>query len=326
MGGTHVLVTGAGGFIGRHLVRDQVGRGRRVRALDCRSQQLREDVEIVVGDVADVAVQRAAVAGVDVVFHLASAHLETSLPDTEYHRINVAAVESLLEESRRAGVQRFVHVSSCGVHGSVRNGIADEDAPFRPTNIYERTKAAGEQVVRDFYRRYGLSVVVVRPAWVYGPGCKRTARLLRSIANGKFMMIGRGANRRSAVYITDMLEALELCAMQQGIDGEVFIVAQEEAASVRELVDEMARLTGAKLRRVRIPLSLGWVTAGLVEFSARALGKQPPISRRTLKFFTNDADFSAAKARRMLGFEPQVSLRAGLELTYRWWRENGGDA
>jgi nucleoside-diphosphate-sugar epimerase len=323
-----VLITGAGGFIGRHLIRHQIERGRRVRALDCNAQRLRnlastEGLDVIVGDIADRDVQRKAVNGAELVFHLASAHLETGLPYTEYHRINVAAVGALLEESRDAGVRRFVHISTCGVHGTVENPPGDEQAPFRPDIEYERTKLAGELLAHDFYDRYRFPLVVVRPVWVYGPGCKRTARLFCSIAEEKFVMASQGLNLRSAVYITDLLDSLELCATRQGIEGEVFIIAHDPPVTVRDIVDEVARVVGVSRPRRRIPLWLAWWLIASAEVYGRTFRKSPSISRRSLKFFTNDAGFTCEKARRMLGFNPQVDLRTGLELTYQWWHRKG---
>jgi nucleoside-diphosphate-sugar epimerase len=144
------------------------------------------------------------------------------------------------------------------------------------------------------------------------------------MAKGRFIMIGRGLNLRSAVYITDFLDALERCATQPGIEGEVFIVTHNERVTVGQIVDEIARLVGKPRPRLRIPVGLAWGGAALMESLAGSLGRQPPITRRSLKFFTNDAGFTCAKAQRLLGFEPQVPLRVGLELTYRWWRENTG--
>lgn len=324
-----VLITGAGGFIGRHLVRHQIEQGRRVRALDWNADSLRdidprEGLEVIAEDVADLAVQRKAVAGIDLVFHLASAHLETGFPVAAYHRINVTAVKTLLEESQKEGVRRFVHVSTCGIHGSVQSPPANEKAPFKPDIVYERTKLAGEFAAREFYRQFGFSVVVVRPPWVYGPGCKRTARLFRSIAKRKFVMVGQGSNLRSAVYITDLLDALELCATRKGIDGETFIITHDELVTVGQIVDQVARVVGVPGPRLQVPVWLAWGGAALIEGLARSINRQPPISRRSLKFFTNDAGFTCAKARRLLGFKPQVPLRAGLELTYQWWCENDG--
>ena len=324
-----VLVTGAAGFIGQHLVRAQLERGRQVRALDRDAAALgrlgpRDGLEVVAGDVAEADVQRAAVADIDLVFHLASAHLETGLPEAAYHRINVDAVKTLLTASREAGVRRFVHVSSSSVHGSVTPGPADEEAPFCPTIPYEQTKASGELAARDFARRSGFPVVVARPVWVYGPGCKRTARLFQTVASRKFVMVGRGANFRSAIYITDLLDALERCATRPGIEGEAFLVTHDEMITVSAIVSEIARLVGSPGPRLRVPLVVGWNLALAAEMAARMLGKDPPFSRRSLKFFTTDAAFTCAKARRQLGFEPRIPLRRGLELTYRWWRSNGG--
>jgi len=326
---SRVLVTGAAGFIGQHVVRDQLRRGRQVRALDQRAEGLRalgadERLEIVVADVTEPEVQRRAVTDVGIVFHLASAHLETGLPDSAYRRVNVAAVESLLDESRRAGVERFVHVSSCGVHGNIGTEAADEESPFRPTIAYERTKLEGERLARSYCRRTGFPVVVSRPAWVYGPGCMRTARLFDTIARGKFVMIGRGRNRRSGIYIDDYVEGLELCATRPDVEGEAFIMVNDERVTVGRIVDEIARLVGRSGPRLRLPVWLGWGLAVVAEVSARTLGRQPSVTRRTLKFFTNDAGFTAAKARDVLGLQPQVDLRTGLELTWRWWHELDG--
>ncbi len=329
MNPAHVLITGAGGFIGQQLVRHQLEHGRRVRALDCNAEALarlgrENELEMMVGDVADLKVQREAVAGVDLVFHLASAHLETGLSEAAYWRVNVEAVKTLLEESQKTGVRRFIHVSSCGVHGEVENPPGNEESPFRPDIVYERTKLAGERAVLDFHRCDRFPVVVVRPVWVYGPGCQRTARLFRAIANRKFLMIGSGRNLRGAVYITDFLDALECCGTREGIEGEVFIITHDEFVTVGQIVEEIARLVEVPRLRWRIPVWLAFGGAAVIELLARGVGRSPPISRRSLKFFTNDAAFTSAKAARMLDFKPAVPLRTGLELTYRRWLESIG--
>ncbi len=322
-----VLVTGAGGFIGGHVVRDQLARGYRVRALDINGSPLEQlqaacgaDLEILIGDVADAQTRRRAVAGVDVVMHLASAHLEKGLPDEAYERINVIAVEALLQASVDAGVQRFIQVSSCGVHGSLAQSPGNEESPFCPDVAYERTKLAGEQAARQFWRKTGFSVVVVRPVWVYGPGCPRTEQLFDLLSARRFLMIGRGVNLRASIYIADFLDVMERCAATADIGGEVFIATHSEQVTVRQIVAEISRFVGARRRPVRIPIWLGWVLAATVELAFGLIGKTPPITRRSLKFFTNDAGFSGSKAEAMLGFRPGHDLAAGLSVTHEWWR------
>jgi dihydroflavonol-4-reductase len=325
-----VLVTGAGGFIGRHVVRHQLARGRKVRALDRNAAGLSdlepsESLEVILGDVSDPETQRKAVESMDIVFHLASAHLERGIPDSEFYRVNVAALRSLLEASRSASVQRFVHMSSCGIYGNVEKSPANEDGPFHPDIAYEKSKLAGEQAARIFYDKYGFPIVVVRPVWVYGPGCTRTARLFHMISTGKFLMVGQGRNLRSAVYIADLLDGLELCATKEKIEGETFIISNDERVTVARVVSEIARLTGAGALRLRLPFWLARTGAVIAEAMGGVTGKEPSISQRSLKFFSNDAGFTSAKAQTMLGFNPRVALSEGLELTHRWWRANPGE-
>lgn len=328
MNPSRVLITGAGGFIGKHLVQAQLGKGRRVRALDRHvdglAQHASDGLEIMSGDVADENVQARAVDGMDVVFHLASAHLETDLSEREYRRINVTAVETLLRRCHEAGVRRVVHVSSASVHGSVPEGPADEESPYHPDTIYERTKLEGEEAARRVHARCAVPVVIARPTWVYGPGCNRTAKLFRTIAANRFVMVGKGKNARSAIYIDDLLDGLELCATCEGIDGEVFLLTHDELVTVDRVVDTVARLVGTRRRPLRLPLWLGWTAAVSAEAAGRLLRIRPPVTRRSLKFFTNDAAFTCAKATRRLGFKPQVPLQTGLAWTCQWWRAEEG--
>ena len=129
------------------------------------------------GDVADVELQRRSLAGVDTVYHLAAAHLGASVPRAEFWRVNVNALRDFLEESGRAGVRRFVHCSSVGVYGRIENPPADEDTPCRPDLPYEESKLEGERVVLRAVADGVVQAVVLRPVWVYGPGCHRTEKL-----------------------------------------------------------------------------------------------------------------------------------------------------
>ena len=253
-----VTVTGANGFIGRHLVEDQLARGRKVRAVDIslsRYQEIGRDssVDLFEADIRDEQKMRRAVGGSDVVFHLASAHLSVRLSDDEYWKINCEGSRSLVRLCHLSGVQRFVHCSSVGVHGSIKNPPANEESECHPDLVYERTKLEGEKAVRQYACETGFPVVIVRPVWVYGPGCPRTEKLFRTIKKGRFFFVGDGLAQRHCVYIADMVAAFNLCAEHPKAPGKVFIIGDHAAVTVRELIDQMATVAGVTNPGIKPP-------------------------------------------------------------------------
>jgi nucleoside-diphosphate-sugar epimerase len=313
------LVTGAGGFIGSHLVDSLLAQGSEVRAADLRADQLAHTLrhprlEVLLGDITDSAHVAALVEGVEVVYHLASAHLDVSQPDAHYYRVNVGATEALLAAACESGVRRLVHVSSNGVLGDIQRLPADESTPCQPTNIYERTKLLGEEQALAFQRRTGFPVVVARPAWVYGPRCPRTARLLRSVQRGRFLMFGDGGTLRHPIYVADAVQGLQLCA-ERGEPGAVYFLAGERPVSLETLVQTMAGVLGIRVRIMHLPVALGIAAGYLVQTAFKPLGRRPPISRRTIDFFLKDNAYDTGKAQRELGFRPFTCLVTGMQQT-----------
>ncbi|HZM21030.1 MAG TPA: NAD(P)-dependent oxidoreductase [Anaerolineales bacterium] len=315
-----VLITGAGGFIGSHLVDSQLEHGNDVRAVDLHLDLLSHQaahprLQVIRGDITEKDILHKLMESIDVVYHLASAHLDVSLSDEHYHRVNVGATLSLLEAAKRAGVNRFVHCSSVGVIGDVQHPPADETTECHPVNVYERTKLEGEKTALDFASRSGFPVVVVRPAWVYGPRCPRTAKLFRTISKGHFPIFGSGRNMRHPVYISDMIHGLELCAETPDIDGEIFIIAGEFPVECRELINVISQQLSVRMQKIHLPIFIGQ-TAGLaLELMFKLIGRQPTFSRRSMDFFLKHNAYTIAKAQSKLSYRPQVDLVLGIKKT-----------
>ena len=315
-----VLITGAGGFIGSHLVDSQLEHGNQVWAVDLHLDRLRHQsahpcLTAIRGDITEKHMVREIVEDIDVVYHLASAHLDVSLSDEHYRRVNADATLSMLEAAKAAGVKRFVHCSSVGVIGDVEHPPADETTDCHPTNIYERTKLEGERTALEFSHRRGFPVVVVRPAWVYGPRCPRTARLIRTISKGRFPIFGDGKNMRHPVYISDLIHGMESCAETSNIDGEVFIIAGERPVESKELVNEIRQQLNIRTLQIYLPILLGQAAGLVLEQTFKLVDRQPPFSRRSMDFFLKHNAYSIAKAQSKLNYRPQVDLLTGIRKT-----------
>ena len=317
-----ILITGGGGFVGSHLVASQLRQNHIVRTIDLNFQQTatmlnHPRLQVVVGDVTDSALMASLLSNIDIVYHLASAHLDTSLSDQFYRAVNVDATRSLLEAAHAAGVGRFVHCSTNGVLGSVEQPPADEESVCSPTNIYERTKLQGENVVLEYAASASISVVVARPSWIYGPRCPRTAKLMRTVAKGRFLMFGDGATLRHPIYVADAVSGLESCA-ESGHDGQVYFIVGPQPVTLTKLVQSCASVQSRNVQIVHLPISLGIAATYSVEWGCSTLGVTPPVTRRTMDFFTKTNAYSGAKAARQMGFTAQTDLEEGLRLTHEW--------
>jgi nucleoside-diphosphate-sugar epimerase len=140
---------------------------------------------------------------------------------------------------------------------------------------------------------------------------------MRTISKGRFFFFGDGQNMRHPIYISDAVEGLELCASTDGVSGEVFIIAGENAVPVSQLVDVMSKELGVHTPKLHFPLPLGLLGGWGLEMAFKPLRKSPPFSRRSVDFFRKHNAYSIDKAKRMLGFQPQVDLQTGMQETIR---------
>ncbi len=321
------LVTGATGFLGGRLVQRLLSDGTRVRVLvrsAARARPLAErGAELVVGDIEDEAAVLTALRGVQRVYHLAGKLLIPGVPDDEYRRTHVAGTRSLLAGIRReAGVRRLVHCSTTGVLGVTGDEPADEDAPLRPTNVYEATKAEAELCVREAMRS-GLPAVIVRPGLVYGPGDMHLLGLFRTVLKRRFRPIGAKQVWFQPIYIDDMADALLRCGSSSAAIGECFHVAGPRSVSLGELAAAIAEAEGTSLPPGTIPLAAARALAVVGDLLPAPLRRAAPLTRSRLMFLTNSRSYDVTKARRVLGFVATTDLATGVERTVAWYREHG---
>jgi len=321
----NVLVTGATGFVGSHLIKRLMADGYGVRALVRKGRQiggLDSRVEVVYGDIRDPLSLDGAVRGIDMVYHTAALVREAGVPDHLFYEVNVMGTRHLLEISHRYGIRRFIHISTCGVHGNVQNPPATEDSPFMPEDIYQKTKLEGERVVMDF-RKKGLPTVIIRPTGVYGPGDRRLLKLFRLIKERRFFMVGSGETLFHPVYIDDLIDGLVLAGQVQGVEGEVFLIGGERYLTLNELAQLIARVIDVPLRGLHLPVLPVKALAMAIEFIFKPLRIEPPLFRRRVDFFTKNRAFDISKAKRVLGYQPKVDIEEGIRLTIDWYRKEG---
>lgn len=325
-----VLVTGAAGFVGGHLVDLLRERGDEVRALvrpveDASRLQGLPGVEIIHGDVTDVASLRRAVQGVQRVYHIA-AKTGPWGPEAIYRATNVQGVKNVILAAIDANVQRIVHTSSITVYGHHLRGIVTEDYPYRAeNNPYSRTKIASEKLILKLVKEYSAPVVVVRPAWIYGP--RDTAsfgRFVKFVESGKGMFIGSGSNRVPVVYVRDVAQGL-LKAGDAGheVNGQVYNIADDRRVTQAEYLNTIADALQVPHISRAFPFSAAYLAGYSAEFVWRAMGRRtktpPPIMTYGVTLLGGDQQFSIEKARRELGYVPEFDVRRGVAEGIQWY-------
>lgn len=323
-----ILVTGGCGFTGSALVLRLLKDGHQVRALDykpgIRDAMLKDaGAEVVYGTVTDPQAVRQAVAGCDIVQHLAAAFRELDVPESFYDDVNVNGTRHVMEASQQAGVKKVVYCSTQGVHGHITNPPGDENSPIAPADYYQKTKYEGEVVVREYMKK-GMKATIIRPTAIYGPGDpERFFMIFRKVKKGFFPMFGSGKTFYHPVYIDNLTDAFVLAMDLNKGNGETYIIADDEYVPIRELVERVAKAMDTTVRIQHLPLLPLLVLAHLCEKACKPFRIKPPLFPRRADWFRQVRAFRIDKARRELGYVPRIGLDEGLRRTAAWYREQG---
>ncbi len=311
-----VLVTGADGFIGSHLVENLLKRGYPVRALTYYNsfnfwghieefyQDYPDQLEVISGDIRDPGLCEKMCEGIEVVFHLAALIPipYSYIAPHSYVQTNVMGTLNMLKASLKSGVKRFVQTSTSEVYGTAQYVPIDEKHPLNPQSPYAATKLAGDKLALSFYLSFGLEVVVVRPFNTYGP--RQSARaviptIILQALEGDQIKLGNVDTARDFNYVSDTVEGILRAGLEDAFVGEEVNIGSGRSCRIRELVDLVGKVLHKNFKIYTDPERI-----------------RPERSEVKLLLCSSE------KLRNKTGWAPRVSLEEGIERTIEWFKEH----
>jgi len=322
--GYNVLITGVNGFIASHLAEHLLRRGASVRGTARRPAAAgwlaEQGVKVTAADLFDGDALRRAMTGCRSVVHAAAWTGGADLPPQVGYQVNVDGTANVLAAACAAGVERLIYISSVAVYGSNRAPLIDETAPTpRVGQAYPDSKIVAEALVRES----GLPFVIVRPASTYGPrGSAWTIGPIEKIKAGRLVLIGQDRGIVTPGYIDNVTEGLTLALNHDQAPGEAFNLCDDQAVTYRQFYLAYAKMLGLD----SLP-TLPGIVATLVRLGPvnllRRLAQRPTAGAWSRHFRFNPSQFSVAKAKRLLGYEPKIGFEEGMRRTEAWLRASG---
>lgn len=305
------LVTGANGFVGHSLCAALLAQKWQVKTAlrGLRPFQYASE-SVVVGDINGLTDWTRALDSIDVVIHLAArVHVmsdDARDPLAEFRRTNTAGTENLARQAAHAGVKRFVYVSSIKVNGEETDGVSkfsESDVPD-PQDPYGVSKYEAEQALHRVAAETGLEVVIVRPPLVYGAGVKGNfAQMLKVLAKGVLLPLASVTNRRSLIYVGNLVDALILCATHPAAAGQTYLVSDGDDVSTPDLLRQLGEAMGHPARLLACPQAL-------LKLAGRMTGKADQVER-----LLGSLQIDNGKISRELDWAPPYTLQQGLQIT-----------
>ncbi len=327
LSGKTILVTGANGFTGSVLVRTLVENGVTVRAV-ARASSNRDhlsdlNIEWIIGDIGARETLIKACSGIQYLFHVAACYRNAKARDEDYYNVHVTSTMELAKIcSTLPDFQRFIHISTVGVHGHIETPPANENAPFAPGDVYQRTKAEADLWIREYSNTHKLPCTILRPCAIYGPEDKRLLKLFRLARAPIFPIFGNGNCLYHLIHVEDLVKAMIIAAVSPSALGETFIVGNPEAIKIEDLARCVSETLGRTLRTLRIPITPLFLCADLCEALCKPFGISPPLYRRRVAFYTKDRSFDTTHLQNRLGFTPTLSNHEGIKQTTLWYAKH----
>lgn len=326
-----VLVTGASGFIGQHLIKRLTRDGIAIRALihnDKSRTLFPPGIELIQGDIRDQKQVKRTTEGQDTIFHLAGkAHALSELQEDErdYQSINLDGTRNLLEAAWTGGIQNFIFFSSVKAMGEETEATRclDESVLPQPLTAYGRSKLAAEQLVLTEGKRSGFHAVCLRLPLVYGPGNKGNLfRMIRMIDKGFFPPFPKVENLRSMVHIENVIEAALHVSKHPKASGQCYIITDQRAYSTNEIYETICKKLGKKPPVLRIPLWILKLLGQLGDLQGKLQGRRFIFDSDALHKLIGSAWYTPKRIGDELGYMPKMTFEKSLPELIDWYREH----
>jgi len=318
-----ILVTGATGFIGSHVVdtlvekgHEVIGISRKIGDKECDNGKLKY-IKLDVSNRNELG--KLNNFEIDAIVNCLGVLGQFGLPDDVYIKTNVQTTTNLLEFAKTKEVEHFIHTSSCGVVGPIKKDKCpvNEDYVGKPSNIYEKSKWLAEEEVK----MSGTNYTIIRPEFVYGPGDVHVLGLFKAISSARFFLIDSGESYLHPTYIDDVVFGVTQTLFNQSSYGKAFNIVGERYVTVKDLANIISMTLNKKIEFKNVPSSILMPIARVIESSH--LFADPPLTVSRIKFFTESRAFTYENAKNAIGYTPTVTLEEGIEKTIRWYLQNG---
>ncbi|MFW9830867.1 MAG: NAD-dependent epimerase/dehydratase family protein [Candidatus Thorarchaeota archaeon] len=323
-----ILVTGATGFIGKKLVSSLLQKGHEVTALVRKTSDVRglpRNLRLIEGDMLDAPSLDAAITGNDVVIHLA-AYFDFYPKDVDLlYRVNVEGTRSLIEASVKQGIRRFIYISTTEVIGPVKNPPGTEETELRPQFDYSKSKKKAETILQAASEESDLEYVILRPTGIMGEGDLYTAfEAIEAVNERQIPMLpGDGKKHLMYTYVDDAVRGIVLAVDAKAAANQVIILCPDAPMSYNDLFDFLGQTLGVEPPRRKVPTLLAKIGVGILSpFKNRA--KTTFLwHMKTTQSMDEERWFSNAKAKKVLGWTPQLTMQEGLIRTINWYYKEG---
>jgi nucleoside-diphosphate-sugar epimerase len=307
----NILVTGGSGFIGTQLTAELLKDGHKVTIYDKLKSETYPGL-CILGNVRDKEKLRRCMRGIDAVYHLAAEHRDDVQPASLYYEVNVGGAENLILASKKNDVKRLIFISTVAVYG-LNSEDLHENSPIRPFNDYGKSKYLAERVFRKWANSDNRNCfVTVRPTVIFGEKNRGNVyNLIHQLSSGKFIMVGKGVNKKSMGYVRNLTSFLS--TLLKSASGQIiYNYADKPDLCMNELIEIVNDTLGKKSKKkIRIPYALGLAGGYFYDLVARITGKTYPISSIRIKKFSANTVINTEKLN-YTGFVAPYTLTEGL--------------